>query len=110
MTIKCQRCSKVCIAEATKAPSARPFRKGLRGLCANCAVTAFFKDSDGERGVGFALPPDFDPQGLLLPHIQAQFQTILRLGQSELRYEQIDWGIVLANWALPVSRKAVANG
>jgi len=104
-----RRASRVCLAEASQILNSRPFRKGLRGLCANCAVTAFFKDSDGEQGVGFALSADFDPQCLLYPHIQAQFQRILAIGQSELRYEQVDWGIVLSNWDLPIGRKAVAN-
>jgi len=109
VTVKCQRCSRVCLAEVSQIQNARPFRNGLHGLCTNCAVTSFFKDPDVEQGVGFALPPDFDPQGLLLPHIQVQFQKILNVGQSELRYEQIEWGIVLSNWDLPIGRKAVAS-
>ena len=36
---------------------------------------AFFQE-EGDRGIGFALPPNFDPEGLRRPHIQRQFVRV----------------------------------
>jgi hypothetical protein len=46
-------------------------------------VAGFFQDEDGQRGIGFALPENFDPEGLRLPHLQELFAR------------------VIANWHLP---------
>jgi hypothetical protein len=57
-----------------------------------------FQDVDG--GLGFALPDDFDPEGLRLPHIQEQFARVLSVGESELTMEQINWDAVIGKWRL----------
>ena len=102
--VNCQRCAMPCLP-GNGSPGARPFRRAPRGLCPACAVTEFFKNPDNTRGIGFALPPDFNPAGLLLPHIQKQFQQVLTIGQSDLQLEQIDWKRVVANWELPLRRQ-----
>jgi hypothetical protein len=104
LTVNCPRCGRLCKAEESNATSARPFRKAKKGLCTDCAVTAFFKDDNGEKGVGFALAcaHDFKPEYLLLPHIQQQFNKILAMGQSELKPEDINWQNVIDNWNLPL--------
>ncbi len=96
---KCKRCGCEAIAEITSQPNARPFRKALRGYCIPCVVVRFFQ-GDEENGIGFALPLNFDPQGLKLPHLQAQFARVLTVGHSELGIEQIDWDQVIAKWRL----------
>lgn len=78
--------------------TARPFRKALRGLCTPCAVCSFFQEE--ENGLGFALPANFDPEGLRLPHIQQQFARILTAGNSELGMEEIDWARVIQKWEI----------
>lgn len=64
-------------------------------MCAACIVCYFFQD---ESGIGFALPPNFDPEGLKLPHIQAQFARVLLVGESELPADRINWGDVIRKW------------
>jgi hypothetical protein len=100
----CTRCGKQCVAEKSTKPAARPFRKALKGFCAACAVCLLLQDPDG---LGYALPPDFDPAGLKLPHIQAQFARVLHVGQSELPMDQIDWDEVIAKWNLPENQKGL---
>jgi hypothetical protein len=80
-------------------PVARPFRRVSKGFCTPCVVVRFFQD-DGECGIGHALPPDFDPEGLKLPHIQQQFARVLAIGCSELTMAQIDWDKVIAKWSI----------
>lgn len=96
-SVFCQRCGDRCLAEPTSKSNARPFRKASRGLCAPCAVCTFFHDEDG--GVGFALPPNFDPEALRLPHIQEQFARALVVGGSELTMGEIDWDEVIRKWS-----------
>jgi hypothetical protein len=62
-----------------------------------CAVCAFFQE-EGDRGIGFALPPNFDPEGLRRPHIQRQFVRVLEAGGSELAMQEIDWTEVIEKW------------
>ena len=83
--------------------SARPFRRAKCGFCTPCAVCSFFQDENENHGIGFALPLDFDPQGLLLPHIQRQFARVLEVGNSELTMEEIDWGKVIEKWTVVAS-------
>ena len=96
---RCIRCGDSGQGTSNSDSKARPFRRAARGFCTPCAVCAFFQDS--ERGIGFALPPDFDPEGLRLPHIQQQFARVLAVGRSELTIEQIDWDKVIEKWSVP---------
>ena len=102
--INCPRCNKRCLATETTRPDARPLRKALKGMCLECCVSALFQDI-GENGMGHALPPDFDPNGLRLPHIQRQFARVLEVGMSEANMDEIDWDEVIANWELPFPGK-----
>lgn len=52
--------------------------------------------------MGHALQPDFDPEGLKLPHIQQAFARVLAVGASELTMQEINWDQVIAKWNLPV--------
>jgi hypothetical protein len=98
---RCQRCGDLGRAEHSSKPSARPFRKSLRGNCAACIVVLFFKSEDG---VGFALPENFDPEGLRLPHLRQQFARMLAVGNSELTPDQVNWDAVIAKWNLETER------
>jgi hypothetical protein len=98
-TTNCLRCNAPAKSKASTDSSSRPFRKALKGYCAACVVVRFFR-GDVDTGIGFALPPDFDPQGLLLPHIQRQFERVLAVGNSELLASEIDWHEVIRKWAL----------
>jgi hypothetical protein len=98
--LNCSRCGDLCRGSASEKSDARPFRKAAkRGRCTPCAVVAFFR-GDEKTGIGFALPPDFDPKSLLLPHIQALFARVLAVGGSELKMEEIDWDKVIEKWTI----------
>jgi hypothetical protein len=97
-TTHCRRCGDVCQSQPKSTSNARPFRRAQKGNCAACAVCSFFQDVD--TGLGFALPANFDPEGLRLPHIQAQFARILELGGSELKMSEIDWDAVIRKWRI----------
>jgi hypothetical protein len=93
--VRCARCGEPGVAEGSS--KARPFRRATRGFCTPCAVCAFFQE-EGDRGIGFALPPNFDPEGLRRPHIQRQFVRVLEAGGSELAMQEIDWTEVIEKW------------
>jgi hypothetical protein len=95
--VACKRCGQPCQSQEPTGKAARPFRRAKRGFCASCVVVGFLR-GDENHGVGFALPPDFDPAGLLLPHIQQQFAQVLAVGGSELPMDQIDWSDVIRKW------------
>ncbi len=92
----CKRCGDPCQASPKSESKARPFRKSNRGNCTPCAVVLFFQDED--EGIGNALPEDFDPEGLKLPHMLEQFARVLAVGNSELQMEEIDWDAVIRKW------------
>jgi len=45
------------------------------------------------------------PSLLLYPHIQEQFVVIMRSGNADMIPEEIDWELVVKNWALPLKVK-----
>jgi hypothetical protein len=100
----CQRCGDRCQPSSQGSENARPFRRAAKGNCTTCAVILFFQ-GDEDHGIGFALPPDFEPEELKLPHVQDQFARILAMGGSELRMEEIDWAKVIAKWNIVSLRR-----
>jgi hypothetical protein len=67
----------------------------------------FFQDV--ENGLGHALTPRFDPQGLRLPHIQEHFRRVLAAGGSELTIEEIKWEEVIRKWRLPAPARGTLS-
>ena len=94
---KCLRCGDEGIAAESSSPKARPFKRATRGYCTPCVVCKFFQD-EGDHGIGHALPPDFNPEHLRLPHLQDQFARVLAVGCSELPMEQVNWDKVIEKW------------
>lgn len=103
--VNCPRCQKRCLAGPDGNQEARPLRRARKGMCLECCVSGIFQSNSMERGIGFALPKNFDPEGLRLPHIQEQFSRVLQVGMSEANLEDIDWDEVIANWGLPFPKK-----
>ena len=104
---ECTRCSKpfrvsgpqnknVCLVPYATAQKAKE-----RGLCADCAATAFLMSVEtmlyGINLNGVKI--------LLDPRIQQQFAEIMIIGAADARPEDIDWERVVANWALPLLDK-----
>jgi hypothetical protein len=93
--VRCRRRGDPALGVTSTKPSARPFKRALRGNCTACAVCYLFQSEDC---FGFALPPNFDPEGLRLPHIQKLFARLLAVGDSELTMEEINWDDVIRKW------------
>ncbi len=103
--IPCERCAKRCRAGSGRADS-RPFRKAQRGMCLECCVAGLLqRPTDGDEvlptALAMAMKNGFTPEHLRLPHIQEAFARLMQAGNSEARFEEIDWDEVIANWNLP---------
>jgi hypothetical protein len=104
--VLCPRCGKRCRAEASSKPESRPFRKALVGMCLECCVASLFQQPTADNqtlpyALSMAVKNGFKPDDLRLPHLQEQFERLLRVGNSEADFGQIDWDEVIANWSLP---------
>lgn len=116
----CNRCNVRLQIATERVEDARPIRKSLtaRGYCPNCAITELIKgteplcdlvsDKPPLRGPPHAGMGHF-PEAFRLPHIQEQFERVLRAGNCEA-VGQIDWDEVIANWELPFPRKIRGYG
>jgi hypothetical protein len=104
--VRCERCGKRCRAAKSEKPEARPFRKAERGTCLECCVAGLFQQpTNGDEALptalAMAVKNGSKPEDLRLPHLQQQFERLMRVGQSEAEFGQIDWDEVIANWHLP---------
>ena len=100
-TTSCRRCGQLCRGSLPSNPQARPFRRALEGLCANCVVTEMLKNTEPIAGI----LAGSGPSSLLVPFIQEQYGEILKAGDSELKLEEINWAWVVENWDLPLPKK-----
>jgi hypothetical protein len=75
-------------------------------LCADCAATAFIKSVETmmagieQNGTGV----------LLMPHIQAAFGQLMKVGNADARPEEINWQRVVELWELPIPKAKRAHG
>jgi len=95
----CVRCGKPCQPGENKNPAARPFRKAKKGLCGDCAVTRFLLCDELEPLRIGLLRNGIEV--LKNPAIQKQFASILKVGESELPFNEINWDTVISQWDLP---------
>jgi len=72
-----------------------------KGLCANCAVTRWLKETpplcdmltdEGRWRI------DGGPSAFLLPHVQRQFESLMRVGNCPVAPTEIDWPTIVVNW------------
>jgi len=96
----CQRCGRECQVGVGN-PEARLLRKAQKGLCANCAVTAFLLDTEPIVGI----LKRGNPLMLLNPMVQEQFGNILISGNSDASLREIDWDVVVSQWGLPMPKQ-----
>ncbi len=99
-TAKCERCERLCVVAPSANPQGRPMRRAQvpKGMCPNCILTWFLQSPPLNALLT-------DPAMLRLPHVQTQVGNILRAGQSDLSLQEVDWDIVIANWALPMKQR-----
>jgi len=99
----CVRCGAPCQpGESINNPTARPFKRAKKGLCANCAVTQFLLCDDMEPARLGLLKNGIEV--LKNSAIQKQFTAILKVGCSDLQADEIDWNLVVRHWDLPFPR------
>ena len=75
--------------------------KSPKGLCVNCAVHDFLRNT---YPVNLLLAQS-GPRGLALPHIQEMFAGIMRSRCSDALPDEIDWQAIIDNWDLPFATK-----
>lgn len=95
----CERCRRDGLQPGEASPEARLLRRARAGYCADCAITAFLRETSPLDEM-MALR---GPEVLLDPMVQRQVAQILASGQADARPEEIDWARVVANWPLPIA-------
>ena len=99
--VNCQRCGERCRVDPSRDPKARMLRHSDKGLCVNCAVHDWLRNT---------YPPNIilaqsGPKVLLFSHIQEQFAEIMRTGFADAKPDEIDWQKIVDNWELPFPHK-----
>ena len=101
--VYCQRCEARCKVDGLRNLDAKMLRRSKkpRGLCINCAVHDFLRNT---------YPPNIllaqsGPKILLYPHIQKQFAEIMQVGCADARPDEINWDLIVENWKLPFPQK-----
>ena len=95
MIVNCDRCGTKCQTSNRISSNARLLQRSAeKGLCANCAVTAFLKTCPLGQLID-------DPQKLLWEPVQKQFAAVMRAGNADMDTGEISWASVVDNWNLP---------
>lgn len=108
--VPCTRCGVPCRVAAPRNPDARLLAfateetvKAGRGLCVNCGTTEFLKlVLEADRLL--AMTDEGKQHGaraFLAPHVQNQFNNLLRTGHADARPEEVNWALVVEHWDLP---------
>lgn len=104
----CQRCGARLKVDAVPGSKAKMLRrsKGPKGLCINCAVHDFLRNT---------YPPNIQlaesgPEILLYQHIQELFANIMKAGFADANADEIDWQRIVDNWYLPFPTKLKTSG
>ena len=103
VTPTCSRCGVAVKVAPVPGSKARMLRKAAtpKGLCINCAT----QDELRHLYPANLILARSGPQCLALPHIQQQFEAILRSAGTDASPGEIDWAKVAANWDLPFQHK-----
>lgn len=94
----CKRCGMRCRVAPNPESQARLLKRAATGgLCATCCAHDFLRHAYPAN----LLLARTGPRGLLLPHVQEQFASIMRVGHSDATPDEIDWEKMVANWDAP---------
>ena len=107
--IHCERCEAPCKMAGPRNPDAKMLRllsKESKGLCVNCAVHDYLRNTY-PINMHFA---KFGPKSLLYPHIQEQFTAIMRTAPADAKPDEINWEAIVENWDLPFPNKIKPSG
>jgi len=99
----CLRCGARCRVDPVAGSQAKMLKRGKspKGLCVNCAVHDFLRNT---YPVNLLLAQS-GPRGLAFPHIQEQFAGIMRSRCSDAMPDEIGWQAIIDNWDLPFLKK-----
>lgn len=95
-TSKCDRCGCNARGAPTKKPEAQLLRRAVKGVCVNCGIVLFLQRLTNAHVAGTV--GSHLPGALKLPHIQEQFEAVMRAGSAEVMPDEIDWDRVIALW------------
>jgi hypothetical protein len=96
--VPCDRCGVPCRVATESNEDARLLRKSTKpqGYCADCGV-AHFLQVISPMGQLITDPA----KQLLWEPAQKQFAEVMKAGGADLKPEEINWGKVVLDWALP---------
>ena len=99
----CRRCGFKCKVDPIKDSKATMLKRSKepKGLCINCAAHDCLRNLYPAN----LILARSGPKGLALPHIQQQFESILKLAGTDSEPGEINWSAVIANWDLPFPHK-----
>ena len=102
-TAACNRCGVKLRIRPVQRSEARILRRSKddKGYCVNCAVHDWVRNT---YPVNLILARS-GPKGLALPHLQRQFEEIMRAGFSDAAPDEINWARIIDNWDLPFPTK-----
>ena len=100
---QCVRCGALVKVDPLAGSKAKMLKRGKlpKGLCLNCAVHDFLRNT---YPVNLLLAQG-GPRALALPHIQEQFAGIMRSRCSDALPDEIGWQAIIDNWDLPFPTK-----
>ena len=99
--VNCERCGTRCRVDLVRNSKAKMLRRSNKGLCANCAVHDWLRNTYPCN----ILLAQSGPESLRFTHIQKQFAEIMRVGFADAKPDEIDWQLIVENWDLPFPHK-----
>jgi len=99
----CLRCGFKCLVDSVRGSRATMLKRSNepKGLCINCAAHDVLRNLYPAN----LILARSGPKGLDLPHIQQQFEALLKIAGTDAMPGEINWSIVIANWNLPFPNK-----
>ena len=100
---RCERCGAACKVTGPQNSKAKMLRRSKepKGLCVNCAVHDWLRNTYPVN----MLMAQSGPKALAFPHVQKQFEEIMRVGMADAVPDEINWDSIVENWDLPFKNK-----
>lgn len=102
-TVYCERCGVACKVTGPQNSKAKMLRRSKepKGLCVNCAVHDWLRNTYPVN----VILAESGPKALVYPHVQKQFEEIMRAGMADAMPDEINWDLIIENWNLPFKHK-----
>lgn len=94
----CRRCGAPCVGEGSGNKAARVFKRSREGVCVHCGVIQVLQMLDNMHGNRLLPPGSSWPRVLRLPHVQRQFENVLRAAHADAMPDEINWERVADLW------------